>query len=297
MVWEPVALPFTSESLPQCPLPTNDQIRACKNVLLDRLYKVVAINDEVVVKFGRGVKAYEGQVLIFLQRYLPTIPAPRLYAMYEDAETDETFLIMQRIPGQQLDVIWPTLTESEKDDIVCKLRTIFDYIRDVQCPKPDFFGGLDGGPLHHYLFHNRKGGLGPFQGESSFVAGLIAKYRAHVEHNKWPDYKVRLYETHLPAALQGHRPTLTHGDVQQKNIMVVESTGQKNEHGERAFDVVLVDWADAGWYPEFWEFFCASSPPMFMYWDHDWCWRIQQFLTVKFPELAMMRMIDKDLGF
>ncbi|KAJ0422345.1 kinase-like domain-containing protein [Aspergillus carlsbadensis] len=300
MVWDAVALPFKNVSLPTCPLPTTEEIRECTNILLDRLYKVVAINDDIVVKYGRAVQEYEGQVLLFLERHLPTVPAPRLYAMYRDPETREKFLIMQRVPGEQLESIWPTLTESEKDGIVAKLRETFTNLRQVPCPKPDFYGGLDGGYLHHYLFYNRRADeppfLGPFCGEASFIAGLVDNFRAQVEHNRRPDHKVRFYEKYLPSVLQGHQPTLTHGDVQMKNIVVSESKVQRNEQGDRSFDVVLVDWAQAGWYPEFWEFFCASTPFAFMYWEHDWCWRAQQFLEVWPAELGIMRMIDKDLG-
>ncbi|CAP98799.1 Pc22g15110 [Penicillium rubens Wisconsin 54-1255] len=288
MVWQPEPLPFTSNSLPKSPLPSNDEIRACTNILLDRVYKVVAINDEIVVKFGGGVKEYEGQVLLFLERHLPTIPAPRLYAMYKDPETFETFLVMQRIPGEPLDAIWPSLTEDEKDDITDKLRQIFDNLRQVPCPKPDFYGGLDGGCLHHYMFHNQRGGLprslGPYIGEANFVAGIVGNYR------------VRYYEEYLPSLLKGHRPTLTHGDVQQKNIMVAENSSGRNAQGGRSFDVVMLDWADAGWYPQYWEFFVASSPIAFMYWDTDWCLRIQQFLEVWPAEQAVMRMLEKDTG-
>lgn len=53
--------------------------------------------------------------------------------------------------------------------------------------------------------------------------------------------------------LQGHRPTFTHGDVQQKNIMVVENTSRPDDQGGRSFDIVLVDWENAGWFPDFWE--------------------------------------------
>lgn len=60
MVWQPEPLPFTSNSLPESPLPTKDEIRAYTNILFERVYKVVAINDGIVVKFGRGVQEYEG---------------------------------------------------------------------------------------------------------------------------------------------------------------------------------------------------------------------------------------------
>ena len=129
-------------------------------------------------------------------------------------------------------------------------------MRKAQCPWPDFFGGMDGGAIHHYLHYSQHGDrvfLGPFSGEPAFVAGLVGNYRALRERNKHPDCKARFYEKYLARVLQGHRPTLTHGDAQQKNIIVSENTSRPNGQGGRSFDVGLVDWENSGWFPDFWE--------------------------------------------
>ncbi|GLA53843.1 hypothetical protein AnigIFM63604_011147 [Aspergillus niger] len=296
-MWKQVDLPFqNSEPLP--PLPTTDEIRACTNVLWETTTsKVVTINDNIVVKYGGGINTWEGQALIYLERHVPEVPAPRLYAMYYEGK--QLFLVMQRIPGVQLNTIWPSLTPSEKDGIIAKLQSIFDAMRKAECPWSDFFGGLDGGGVHHYLFYSQHGDhkfLGPFTSEPAFVAGLVGNYRALVERNNHPDYKARFYEKYLARVLQGHRPTLTHGDVQQKNIMVVEDTSCLNDQGGRSFDVVLVDWENAGWFPDFWEFFCASCPFIFN-WDEDWSWRVQEFVHVWPAEVAILQLIDRDLGW
>ncbi|BCR94674.1 uncharacterized protein AKAW2_11720A [Aspergillus luchuensis] len=296
-MWKPVDLPF-QKSQPQPRLPTTDEIRACTNVLWETMAsKVVTFNDNIVVKYGGCINTWEGQALIYLERHVPEVPAPRLYAMYYEGK--QLFLVMQRIPGVQLDTIWPTLTPSEKDGIIAKLQLIFSAMRKAECPWPNFFGGLDGGGVHHYLFYSQHGDqkfLGPFTGEPAFVAGLVGNYRALVERNNHPDYKARFYEKYLARVLQGHRPTLTHGDVQQKNIMIVEDTSCSNEQGERSFDVVLVDWENAGWFPDFWEFFCASHPFIFE-WDEDWSWRVQDFVEVWPAEMAIMQLIDRELGW
>ncbi|EFE40165.1 hypothetical protein TRV_05117 [Trichophyton verrucosum HKI 0517] len=267
-MWEPVSIPFQSDALSlPLPLPTADEIRTCPNILWECYSsKVVAVNDAVVVKFGRMVDASEGQALIYLERYAPEIPAPRLYAMFK--ESNELSLIMQRVPGIPLDKIWPSLTESEKNDISTKLRQIFDNTA------------------------NRY--LGPFYSEAAFIAGFIGNHRAVVRCSDRPDFKVRFYETYLPRVLQGHRPTLTHGDVQRKNILVAENPNHIDDQSGRSFDIVLVDWANAGWYPGYWEFFRAASPMGFEYGEDDWFWRAQEFLQVWPAELALMRMIDKD---
>lgn len=117
-----------------------------------------------------------------------------------------------------------------------------------------------------------------------------------VERNNLPDYKARFYEKYLARVLQSHRPTLTHGDVQQKNIMVAENTSCPNDQGGRSFDIVLVDWENSGWFPDFWEFFCASYPLNFQ-WEEDWSWQVQEFVHVWPAEMAIMQLVDKDLGW
>jgi hypothetical protein len=294
-MWQPVALPFQSKNIPA--LPDVDEIRRCTEILKERSNsKVVAVNDKIIVKFGGGIETWEGQALLYLGREVPTIPAPRLYAMYQDAE--ETFLVMQRIPGVLLDTIWSSLSEVEKDSIVEQLRLVFQTMRAVECPWPDFLGSLDGGSVHHYLFYDQKGSathLGPFHDEASFVARLAENFRALVERNGSLDYKVRFYEKHLPLTLRNHRSTLTHGDLQRQNIMVARRPSDTGAIGERSFDICLIDWEKAGWLPDFWEAFCASALFDLVYWEEDWCWLVDRFLHVSAPELALMLMFDKDM--
>lgn len=162
-----------------------------------------------------------------------------------------------------------------------------------------FLEGLDRGGVHHYLFYSQHGDekfLGPFTGEPAFIAGLVGNYRALVERNNRPDYKARFYEEYLARVLQGHRPTLTHGDVQQKNIMVVENTSRLNDRGGRSFNIAIVDWENSGWFPDFWEFFCASYS-LNVEWEEDWSWRVQKFVQLWPAEMAVMQLIDKDLGW
>lgn len=85
-MWEPVDLPFENNALPLPALPTTDEIRACPNILWHRTTaKIVAINDQVVAKFGGGIGAWEGQALVYLERHVPEASAPHLYAMYHDS--------------------------------------------------------------------------------------------------------------------------------------------------------------------------------------------------------------------
>lgn len=147
--------------------------------------------------------------------------------MYRDSK--QLLLVMQRPPRVQLDSVWPLLTESEKDDIIVKPGRTFGAMRQAGCPWDDFFGSLEGGRMHHYLFYSQRGG--PFYSQIAFVTGLTGNFRSLSDRNGRPDFKVRSYGTYFARVLQGHQPILTHGDVLQRNIIVVENTGYRNDRG------------------------------------------------------------------
>lgn len=153
--------------------------------------KIVAVSEKVIVRFSGNIMPWEGQALIYLERHVPNIPAPRLYAMYYDDK--ELVLVMQRMPGVQLERLWPSLTEPEKDSIISQLRQTFEKLRQAESSRPDFLGGLDGGSVHHYLFYSQgetDGHLGPFHGEAALVKALTDNYRALKQRNDHPLLKV-----------------------------------------------------------------------------------------------------------
>ena len=94
-MWEPVPLPYKTNDV-TITIPTTEEIRACQNVLFERhTASIVAVNNQVVAKFGGSIQEWEGQALIYLERYVSDVPAPRLYAMYYD-HPEQLFLVMQK---------------------------------------------------------------------------------------------------------------------------------------------------------------------------------------------------------
>ncbi|PPJ59780.1 hypothetical protein CBER1_04330 [Cercospora berteroae] len=297
--WTPVALPYFVNSGPVDKLPSAEDIRGCTDVLHERFRaKIVAVSQQIVAKFGGDVLKREGQALIYLERHVPKVPAPRLYAMYYHEE--ELFLVMQRAPGVQVEKLWPSLTSSEKQFIVAELHNIFHQLREAVCPAPAYFGGLAGEGVNHHLFFNQKDDdqdlLGPFHGEAAFLEGLASNFRASRERNGHPAFKVQFWDEHLGTILRDLRPTLTHGDVQRRNVVVAERTDCSVEGGQRTFDVFLVDWEMAGWLPRFWEFFIASKRYHFTDLDEDWWCYLGKFLDVRLGEAATLAMFEQDYG-
>ncbi|KAF2163979.1 hypothetical protein M409DRAFT_25753 [Zasmidium cellare ATCC 36951] len=294
-MWQPVPLPYITDKHPVT-LPTPSEIRACTDVLdtRRRLGRVVAIDDRVVVKFGNVA---EGQALVYLERYVPEVRAPRLYAMYYDE--GRVLLVMERVQGVQLEEVWGVLSEGEKDGVVEQLGQILRRLRGAECPwDGGFLGGVDGGGVRHDLFVSEREGdhwkhLGPFRDERAFVEALAGNYRAHVSRNGHSGFKAGFWQRHLGDVIRGHRTVLTHGDLHRRNILLVEKR-RCERTGERVFEVVLVDWESAGWGPEFWECFCASVFFRVDGWDDEWCLRVGEFAGVYLAEAAVMREFHRD---
>jgi aminoglycoside phosphotransferase (APT) family kinase protein len=295
-MWKPPKLPYyvAPDQLP-APLPTTQEIRASSTILHQRSTQTVkAMGVHFVVKYGPGTKIREGNNLIFLHQHLSSLPIPRLWAMYE--EDEDVFIIMEHFEGDTLQDIWPSLQASDKSAITKQLRSIMDQLRALKPPESSFYGSLERGPIPYFLFNSMEANPtinGPFVNEHDFIQGLVRNLRTIDELNQRNSYKTDFYEQNLPSCFRLGRPTLTHGDVQRKNIMV-QRTCLQGDGCETAFRLMIIDWEDSGWYPAYWEFFVTFTS---LRWDDDWASRIQDFLVPWPAETAALSMIYHDLFF
>lgn len=275
-IW-PVTLPYFRDL--QVNLPTIEEIKNSTKTYKSNV-KTVVLASGYIVKYGKFVQENEGQTLLFLEAHT-TCPAPRLHAMFRDGE--DVYLVMQHIPAQPLNELWPHLGDEDKDKITADLRSIFDDLRATACPWPTTFCGIDGGALPDHLFwsptKDRKV-CGPFHDHTSLVNSLVSTFRAACDGNRWPPYKADFYQRHLTF---DSKAVFCHGDIQKKNILF--ANGQ----------VTLIDWEAAGWYPEYWDYLMAVVT--FEWTVDDWCSRLDQVLATQVPEMAMMKMLYHDLFF
>ena len=96
-----------------------------------------------------------------------------------------------------------------------------------------------------------------------------------------------MYARHFAKVPRGHQPTFTHSDIQKKNIFVrkVETNGFHN------FEITLIDWEYAGWYPEYWEYFSVFSE---FKWEYHWVRLIDCAIDSWPAETATMDMMSHD---
>lgn len=103
--------------------------------------------------------------------------------------------------------------------------------------------------------------------------------------------------------LQGHAHVFTHGDFQRKNIIVKRippvgstdaSTGVRHSNlKDDTFEVAIIDWENAGWYPEYWEsaialFSCGR-------WSDDWHVWVGKSLELFLNQYVWMQMLRNEL--
>ena len=149
-------------------------------------------------------------------------------------------------------------------------------------------------PHHLFFCHDDRTALtGPFYGENAFNAGMVAQYQDIRDMKNQHDFKTRFYARNHNKVLSGHKPTLTHSDVQRKNI-IVKATVQEGDQQRRKFEIALVDCEVAGWYPDYWDYFIMFVT---FRWKDDWRQKAEEFLTAWPAESAMMRMVYTDLWF
>lgn len=294
-----VTLPYYRESdqLPS-PLPDQHEISTATHHLPtirnpDYDGRIVVIRNQYVVKYGTYVNENEGHALLFIERHL-SIPVPRLYAMYRDA--NKVYLIMQYIPGIELHVLWPSLSEEEKGSIMGQLQQIF---RDIQSlPSEGSYGSVVKGPLQHRYFFSRDHNpavTGPFETEESFNLAIAERSRLNWADNGngihgWISDWLR---RNLPSALKEHRSTFTHSDLHRQNILIRKTLDELSGNSNYTI-AAIVDWETAGWYPAYWEY--AAAFALFQ-WVDDWPENFEKIIDPWPLEAAMLRFIQQDLEF
>ncbi|KAH8812631.1 kinase-like domain-containing protein [Xylogone sp. PMI_703] len=265
-----------AEDLP-APLPTTSEILASDDIIKGTegwaTRKVVGVGKHFIAKYSRSNDQIESENLLFLERN------------NFSREADGTlFLVMERLQGDTLDSLWPTLQGSDKDLILSKIRAILTQIRSLPHQ----------GHMPHHLFYwpeYPNDISGPFSSEQACIQSLILKSRLNAQDNKRYSHLADFFEEQLADRLvvDDRMPVFTHSDLQRKNVLV---KGLKDGENGKEFHVSLIDWESAGWYPVYWEYFAAF---LAFKWNDDWCSKVAKAVDPWPAEAAMMKMIYQDL--
>ncbi|PIL25134.1 hypothetical protein GSI_13023 [Ganoderma sinense ZZ0214-1] len=209
----------------QRPIRTADAIQS---------FRVDKISDTVIVKYGRVLHA-ELETMLFVKQHT-RIPVPTVHLLFVLGE--DTYLVMEYIPGGDLQHLWPSLQEAERQLVLSQLQ---QYLHDLHAitPPSTIPGPIGGGVCRGCWFS--EFGAGPFKSHQELVEWWNSKLPPADDPCGNP--------SDTGERLQADHPLVfTHGDIAPRNLILRDGV------------VWVLDWEQAGWYPAYLEYaFIASE--------------------------------------
>jgi aminoglycoside phosphotransferase len=201
-------------------------------VILHKMFnrKVILSPDNTVIKVGKRIVVGEAEALKVAAQF--GIPAPRIHDVHTTSDGEHR-ITMDYIEGQTLEKAWDELSTEQRKDIAKQLRKILDKMRSAT-PPPNLISACDGTEIrdtrHRFSYHSP-----PCVDEKGFNEVLMS--------GVFPQISPLVRAALAQRLRTSHRIVLTHCDLMPRNIMVKDGK-----------IVGLLDWEDAGWYPEYWEY-------------------------------------------
>ncbi|OAA36782.1 Protein kinase-like domain protein [Beauveria brongniartii RCEF 3172] len=223
-----------------------------KILLMGLLRKVVLLEpSNTVVKSGRCLDPAEADALKVANG--ANIPSPRLHSVLSQPHLLE--IRMDYVPGQTLEELWPSMSTDEKKSAATQLRGIIQQMQAIE-PPPNYIGRCNGTGVRDTRVRITYDGP-VCKDEAEFNEYLISSL-----FHKIPSVLRTSIRDHLQT---DHRIVFTHGDLAPRNIMMQDGKISG-----------IVDWEDAGWYPEYWELIKFIERPA----KGDW----KQYAEIIFPK-------------
>jgi aminoglycoside phosphotransferase (APT) family kinase protein len=206
-------------------------------------HSVRKISDDTLVKasWNFGDQHLEASTIEFVRTHT-TIPIPRVRRRFEDEEA-LSIIVMDYIPGERLDLIWPSLSLWSKLWVALTLRRYIRQLRQINSSVPGPLG--DSPRWCGGLIFGIGVGSGPFPD----YASLSAFYNRKLDIAKKITYPDR-HGNQIPSAgpdtepFDDSRPLVfAHQDLTMRNVIL-----------GRDGRVWLVDWGLSGFYPPWFEY-------------------------------------------
>ncbi|KAI0101771.1 phosphotransferase enzyme family protein [Nemania sp. FL0031] len=176
------------------------------------------------IKYGRWVTVTEIQTQMMVrEKLLRRVPTPEVFGWTQDQ--GQTFLYMSLVDGGPLHERWPTMTRDERLQICAELREMVDAWRSLKQGESDcYIGSVNMQPLTDVFYTLKIEVMGPIHGIDA-----VQKFQ-----------KTQRIEIANPGP-----PVFTHNDLVACNILVSKTSARL---------AAIIDWAQSGWYPAYWEY-------------------------------------------
>lgn len=217
----------------------------------------------LAVKIGDSsyLRLEEAQTMRAIRDAFPhdVLPVPEVFGWrkYED----QTFIHMSLIYGPTLREVWPTLTEADKESICGELSGVIAALRRITQGSSSPFIGTAISPCSAVLpIESLTSILGSING------GAVQDRFFLLDYEEGPFLSIKSFHDWFLAAATRQRPGpqeitgpyrdllpdtgniyFTHGGLTLGNIIISGTPGSQRIVG-------ILDWEQAGWYPEYWEY-------------------------------------------
>ncbi|BAE59691.1 hypothetical protein BDV35DRAFT_406144 [Aspergillus flavus] len=113
-------------------LPSIAEIEASTDILSDpsRSVKVVRVRERFAVKVGTSIAPLEAENMQFVAAN-SKIPVIKVHDHFVDPETQKRYIIMDHVPGTDLQKLAPSLPENQKKTVSKRIREAPDELRRI----------------------------------------------------------------------------------------------------------------------------------------------------------------------
>ena len=210
------------------------------------------ISPGLMVKRGATVRLEEAQNQEFVRKNTQ-VPVPKVYCAF--TRKDCTYIVMEFIRGQTLQIWWHTASAESKESVRRQLARYMSMLQRVANPTPGRIGGLNGGPIYDYRYASGKSvgphveaNFGPFPNAYDFHLWLRNRFNAR-QTSEASELSGQDADIDRMCRIQDRREyatKVTHGDFSSSNIIIKDNKVAG-----------IIDWEMAGWYPDYWEYTSA----------------------------------------
>ena len=158
------------------------------------------------------------------------IPAPRALDVLESSNA--SYLLMTQVPGRPIGQLLDTMTDDQVENVVIDLKRYVAELRAIPNPVSKFeICNSKGGGILDWRIPGSQSEELRFQTETDFHNYLTEMMTDDIRRDAAKSHAV------------SHAIVFTHGDLNPRNIL-----------GENGKITGIVDWENAGFFPEHWEY-------------------------------------------
>ena len=211
----------------------------------------------MIVRFGSTVSRLEAEVVVFVASHT-SVPVPEIYGVFSETMDGETitYIVEERLSGTNLRSALSTLDDAARDTITEELCSFLSELSGLSHYR-NRLGPIRGPWANSYFrFYQRRM---PCDDDTARDTESFLRY--FIAYAKTSDITCARASDHIVDTFDLSKPPkFSHGDLQPSNIMIHDS----HVSG-------IVDWAEAGWYPYFWDAFVLFKSihrelPLFALW-------------------------------